>query len=52
MEEVKIVLTLKKATKGTVVYANEDKGFSGIYVPKEFVPDTPQTIMLTLGPVR
>jgi len=48
--ETKIVMTLKKSTKGTHVYANEDKGVSGVYIPKEFLPDeAPKTILLTLS---
>ena len=51
--ETKIEMTLKKSTKGTHVYANEDKGFSVVYIPKELIPDTaPTTIMLTLSEVK
>lgn len=51
--ETKIIMTLKKSTKGTHVYANEDKGLSGVYIPKELLPeDTPQTILLTLSEVK
>ena len=51
--EAKVIMTLKKTTKGTHVYANEDKGFSGVYIPKELLPaDAPQTIMLTLSQVN
>ena len=51
--ETKVIMTLKKTTKGTYVYANEDKGFSGVYIPKELLPpDAPATIMLTLSEVK
>ena len=51
--ETKIVMTLKKSTKGTHVYANEDKGFSGVYIPKELIPDpAPTVILLTLSEVK
>ena len=47
---VTIPLTLSKSTKGTHVYANVDRGFSGIYVPKELLPkQAPATITMTLS---
>jgi hypothetical protein len=47
---IKVPLTLRKSTKGTHVFANEELGFSGIYVPKSLFPDgvTPNSIMMTL----
>ena len=50
--ETKTVMTLKKSTKGTHVYANEEAGFSGVYIPKELLPgEAPKTILLTLSQV-
>ena len=49
---IKIPLTLRKSTKGTYVFANEEFGFSGIYVPKGLFPEgaVPNSITMTLTP--
>jgi len=36
--EISVALTLSKTTKGTYVYANAEKGLSGIYVPRDLFP--------------
>lgn len=49
MEEVKIVMTLKKSTKGTHVYGNEDSAIPSVYIRKEvFGGTTPQEILVTI----
>jgi hypothetical protein len=48
--KIQVPLTLRKSTKRTHVFANEEMGFSGIYVPKSLFPEdvTPNKIMMTL----
>jgi hypothetical protein len=47
--KVTVVLSLKKSTKGTHVYGNEDKGIPNLYFPKEmFDGEAPKTISMTL----
>ena len=37
-----IPLTLSKSTKGTHVFANDDLGISGLYLPKLLLPGGPE----------
>jgi len=49
--KIEIPLKLAKSTGGTHVYANEEQGFKGIYVPKDFFPKgskAPEYLNLTL----
>lgn len=41
MGTTKIVMTLKKSTKGTHVYGNEDSAIPSVYIRKEIFPSTP-----------
>lgn len=48
-----VTLCLKKSTKGTHVYANEERGFTGVYIPREFLPaQAPVAVVLTLSSVE
>jgi hypothetical protein len=46
-----VQLTLKKETKGTVVYENVDKGLTGVYVPKNMLPpgEVPKEVTFTIS---
>lgn len=45
-----VTLALKKSTKGTHVYANEERGLTGVYVPRDMLPSqAPTTITMTLS---
>ena len=49
--DITIPLQFVKATKGTLVYGNEDKGLQGLYFPKVFFPkpsEPPPSITITL----
>ena len=49
MEKVTINMTLKKSTKGTHVYGNEDSAIPSVYIKKEiFGGKTPQEITITI----
>lgn len=54
MEQLELTLTLSKTTKGTHVYANEDKGITGIYLPKLLfgaaAANPPAKIKITINP--
>jgi hypothetical protein len=49
-QTVTIPLTLSKSTKGTHVFANEDKGITGVYVPKALLPTPPPSMIALLLP--
>ena len=49
MDKVTITMTLKKSTKGTHVYGNEDSAIPSVYIRKEvFGGQTPQEIIITI----
>ena len=49
MEKTEINMTLKKSTKGTHVYGNEDSAIPSVYIRKEiFGGETPQEITVTI----
>lgn len=49
MESTKITMTLKKSTKGTHVYGNEDSAIPSVYIRKEiFGGTTPAEITITI----
>ena len=43
-----IPLALAKSTKGTHVFANEDQGISGLYLPKLLLPGGPEGYSVTV----
>lgn len=45
---VTIPLTFAKATSGTNVFANEDMGMKGVYLPKLLTPGGPEGYTVTL----
>lgn len=49
MEKKEITMTLKKSTKGTHVYGNEDSAIPTVYIKKEiFGGETPAEIVITV----
>jgi hypothetical protein len=47
--KIEMTLTLKKSTKGTHVYANEDAYITQVYIRKEGLPTPPpQTVKITV----
>jgi len=49
METTKIIMTLKKSTKGTHVYGNEDSAIPSVYIKKEaFGGTTPAEIVIII----
>lgn len=49
MDKVTIVMKLKKSTKGTHVYGNEDSAIPSVYIKKEiFQGKSPAEIVVTL----
>ena len=49
MERTEIIMTLKKSTKGTHVYGNEDSAIPSVYIKKEiFGGTTPDKIKVTI----
>lgn len=53
METTKITMTLKKSTKGTHVYGNEDSAIPSVYIKKEiFGGKTPEQIYITIEEVE
>jgi hypothetical protein len=49
MKTIKIEMTLKKSTKNTHVYGNEDSVVPSVYIRKEAFPiEVPQHILLTI----
>ena len=49
MQATKIEMTLKKSTKGTHVYGNEDSAIPSVYIRKEiFGGTTPAVIVVTI----
>lgn len=49
MKKVEIILTLKKSTKGTHVYGNDDSAIPSVYIQKHvFDGQPPQQIVITI----
>ena len=49
MKKIEIMMTLKKSTKGTHVYGNEDSAIPSIYIRKEaFEGQPPQEVILVI----
>lgn len=49
MEKITIAMSLRKSTKGTHVYGNENSAVQTVYVRKDALPPTPpQNIVLTI----
>ena len=49
MKETEILMTLKKSTKGTHVYGNEDSAIPSVYIKKEIFNGTaPVQIVITI----
>ena len=51
MKETEIKMTLKKSTKGTHVYGNEDSAIPSVYIKKEiFEGAAPQNLIIVIKP--
>ena len=49
MNKATITMTLKKSTKGTHVYGNEDSAIPSVYIKKEIFGNTvPDAIIVTI----